>query len=171
MLSVILIERGQRLSPHSATSVVYSAVLRPHRSASLPAMRTLVLVIAIAWGGVGLTFALLGAWPVAPFIGAEVLFLYIALRWNLRTGNEQEAINLTPTALTVSRVDHWGKQTRTSFPPHWLQINIEPTCSDDNRLELRTHGRSLIIAQFLPPSERVELACALRRELGKLTGG
>lgn len=158
------------MSPYSSSSVVYSAVLRPHRSASLPAIRTLVLIIAIAWGGVGTTFALLGAWPVLPFIGVELLLLYIAMRWNLKTGNEQEAINLTPSALTVSRVDHWGKQTNTSFPPHWLQINIEPTVSDDNRLELRTHGRSLIIAQFLQPSERVELAYALRRELSKLTG-
>jgi uncharacterized membrane protein len=39
----------------------------------------------------------------------------------------------------------------------------------DNRLELRTHGRSLAIASFLPPHERRQLALTLRRALGRVS--
>ena len=88
---------------------------------------------------------------------------------NQHAGNALEAINLTRQALTVRRVDHWGKQSDFSFAPDWLQVNLEPLPGQDNRLELRTHGRSLAIASFLPAHEREELALTLRRALGRLS--
>lgn len=65
--------------------------------------------------------------------------------------------------MTVKRIDHWGKTLRVVFQPLWLQVNIEELPGNNNRLELRSHGRSLIIANFLLPQERVELARAAAR--------
>ncbi|MBK8210232.1 MAG: DUF2244 domain-containing protein [Rhodospirillales bacterium] len=150
------------------TTVLYSAVLRPHRSAGIRGARmvTGILTVVVAASGTG--FALAGAWPILPFFGAELLLLYGALRLNQRAGNAEEAINLTRRALTVRRTDHWGKQSCVSFPPHWLQVNLLPLPGDDNRLELRSHGHSLAIASFLTPDEREALALTLRRALGRL---
>ncbi len=159
------------MSPQTDVSVVYSAVLRPHRSLSVGGIRLVIALVLAASAIPGVMFLALGAWPVLPFLGLEVLILYVALRWNLRAGNEFEAINLSRRALTVRRANAWGVQTETSFQPQWLQVNIEPMAVDDNRLELRSRGRSLIIGRFLPPHERVALAQSLRRELRKLTDG
>jgi uncharacterized membrane protein len=150
--------------------VLYSAVLRPHRSLGRRGTTRIVLVVAGVWFVVGLAFGLMGAWPVLPFLGVEVLLLLVLFRLNLRAGNACEAINLTPRALTVRRTDHWGQQSLVSFPPQWLQVNLEPLAGRDNRLELRSHGRSLTIASFLPAHERAELALALRRALARLHG-
>jgi len=152
------------------TAVLYSAVIRPHRSASQRAVRTLVILVAVVLSVIAVGFGLLaGAWPVLPFLGLELALLYGALRLNQRAGNAEEAINLTRQALTVRRTDHWGKQSSFSFPPHWLQVNLLPLPGDDNRLELRSHGRSLAIAGFLAPEEREALAATLRRALHRLT--
>lgn len=152
-----------------ASKVVYSATLRPHRSAGRRGLTGLCLFVAFAWGIVGMVFFLLGAWPVLPFFGIEVVLLVLALMLNLRAGRAFEAINLTPSALTVRRVDHWGKESGFSFPPHWLQVNVTELAGGDNALELRSHGRSLTIGHCIPPAERVELAFALRRALRQLT--
>lgn len=151
------------------TSVLYSAVLRPHRSAGQRAASIVVGLVAAQVAVVGIGFLLAGAWPVLPFFGLEIVLLYALLRLNQHAGNAFEAINLTRQALTVRRMDHWGKRSDFSFPPDWLQVNLEPLPGHDNRLELRTHGRSLAIASFLPAHEREELALTLRRALGRLS--
>ena len=151
------------------TAVLYSAVLRPHRSAGQKVARIVTGLVAALLVIVGAGFLLAGAWPVLPFLGLEVVLLYAALRFNQRAANACEAINLTRKALTVHRVDHWGKQSDFSFPPYWLQINLLEMPGQDNCLELRTHGRSLAIASFLLPHERRELAQTLRRALGRVS--
>lgn len=153
------------------SAVLFSAVLRPHRSGGTRALRTVLLLLGAVIGGVGLMFLAMGAWPVLPFLGGEVVLLILLLRLNLKRGAEFEAINLTRSALTVRRVDHWGQELRFTFPPNWLQVNLEPAPGDDNQLELRTHGRSLTIARFLPPGEREELAFTLRRALSRMSSG
>ncbi|MFO1127598.1 MAG: DUF2244 domain-containing protein [Rhodospirillales bacterium] len=147
--------------------VYYSAVLRPHRSLGQRTTTRAVLVVAGAWFLIGMAFIAIGAWPVLPFMGLEVLLLLLFFRLNERAGNVSEAINLTPSALTVRRTDAWGQHSLVSFPPRWLQVNLEPAAGSDNRLELRSHGRSLTIASFLPPQEREAVAVALRRALAR----
>lgn len=168
-LSFLLPGNGHAVNQRTDTAVVYSAVLRPHRSAGVRTIRRVILFVFAVLFSASLAFTVAGAWPVAPFMGLEVLLLLGALRLNERAGNAYEAINLTPAALTVRRVDHWGNRRDYSFPPHWLQVNLEEPPSRQTPLELRSHGRSLIIGAFLLPEERLQLAHALRRELGRLT--
>lgn len=154
--------------PEGEETVRYSVILRPHRSAGRQAARWAVGLVGIMAIPVSAACLLAGAWPVLPFMGAEAVLLYLLMRLNQRAGNALESINLTRSALTVKRIDHWGKTLRVAFQPFWLQVNIEDLPGNTNRLELRSHGRSLIIANFLLPHERVELALALRRELSRL---
>ena len=154
--------------PEGEETIRYSVVLRPHRSAGRRAARWAVGLVGIMAIPVSVACLVAGAWPVLPFLGAEAVLLYVLMLLNQRAGNALETINLTRSALTVRRIDHWGKTLRVAFQPFWLQVNIEDLPGNTNRLELRSHGRSLIIANFLLPHERVELALALRRELSRL---
>jgi uncharacterized membrane protein len=153
------------MNASAQSAVLFSAVLRPHRSGGTRALRSVLLLIGGIIAAVGVLFVALGAWPVLPFLGGELALLVLLLRLNRKRGREFEAINLTRTALTVRRVDHWGQERHFTFPPNWLQVNLEPAPGDDHQLELRTHGRSLTIARFLPAAEREELAYTLRRAL------
>lgn len=157
------------MTPAANAPVVYSTIIKPHRSAGIADTRTLLLLVASAWAVVGAVFVIAGAWPVVPFLGLEVALLAGAFALNNKAASAEETINLTAVALTVRRVDHWGKQTVFSFPPQWLQVNTDVSGPRGPRLELRSHGRSLFIGSFLLPEERLALARTLRRELARLT--
>lgn len=157
------------MTPAVSAPVLYSAIIKPHRSAGIGATRTLLRLLAAVWLVVGTVFVIAGAWPVVPFLGLEIALLAGAFALNNKAASAEEAINLTAAALTVRRVDHWGQQTVFSFPPQWLQVNTDVTGPRGPRLELRSHGRSLFIGSFLLPDERLALARTLRRELARLT--
>ncbi len=157
---------------HRADSaVLFSTILRPHRSASPGMLKGVILFVGTVMLLVGCGFVLAGAWPVLPFLGLEVALLWGAFKLCDRAGNAYEAISLTRNALTVRRVSHWGRETDISFPPYWLQVNLEEPPTRRSPLELRSHGRSLIIGSFLPPEDRLRVARILRRELDRLTRG
>ena len=157
------------MTPAAGAPVVYSAIIKPHRSAGNAGTRTLMLLVAGVWAVVGTVFVIAGAWPVVPFLGLEIALLAGAFALNNKAASAEEAINLTSLALTVRRVDHWGKQTVFTFPPQWLQVNTDVIGPKGPRLELRSHGRSLFIGSFLLPEELMALARTLRRELARLT--
>lgn len=153
--------------PKDDGPVLYSVVLRPYRSAGKTTLRWVVGGTALVWATVGLLFAGFGAWPVMPFLGLEVFILFAAFALNNTSGKTEEAINLTATALTVRRVDHWGKQTVSRLPLNWLQVNLEHPATPHCRLELRWHGHSIFVGGFLRPAEKLDLAHALRRQLDR----
>lgn len=154
--------------PDGDDAILYSAILRPHRSGGRLAGRAVLAVAAVIWLPIAGVVATIGAWPVLPFLGLELALLALALGLSRRSGNAIEAITLSRQALTVRRVDHWGAETSVSFAPHWLQVIVETVDEDNSRLVLRSHGQSLTIARFLLPHERVALARALRRELARV---
>jgi uncharacterized membrane protein len=151
-----------------APALLFSAILRPNRSATLHAINVLIVVVAIVFFATGLGFAYLGAWPVTGFIGLDVVLLYVALRINHRAGNTFETVTLSPTELAINRVDHWGRRQSFSFQPYWVQVIVD---DEQKRVELRSHGRSVAIAAFLTPEERVEFAEALRQALTQIKCG
>lgn len=127
-------------------------------------------MVALVWGIVGVVFAIVGAWPIMPFLGLEVLLLIAAFKLSNHTSQAQETVNLTPTTLTVRRVDHWGKHSDFTFPAAWLQVNMDDPPTTKSRIELRSRGRSVHIGGFLAPAERLDLARTLRRHLSRLSG-
>ena len=153
----------------TAPETLFDAVLRPHRSLSPLGFRLLMAFFAAAFLALGLLFAALGAWPVLPFCGLEIVLLWGAFKLNFRAGRRYEAVRLTAERLEVAQVTPSGAAERHAFaPPHWLIVVLEETTGGSNRLMLRSHGRSLSIGEFLSPEERVELAAALRRALARL---
>jgi uncharacterized membrane protein len=140
-------------------------VLRPHRSLSRAGFHALmaVLMAFVALGG--LIFWLAGAWPVLGFLGLDVLLVYVALRLSFATGRAYERIRLSRDALTIERVDHWGRRREVALQPHWLRVDVDETPS---RLRLTSRGRSESVAAFLPPEELDDVAGVLRAALARL---
>ncbi|PIW29677.1 MAG: DUF2244 domain-containing protein [Rhodospirillales bacterium CG15_BIG_FIL_POST_REV_8_21_14_020_66_15] len=147
---------------------LFRAELRPHRSSTLRGVHVFMWVLAVFWVPLSVLFIVIGAWPVFPFMGAEVLLLYALLRLNLRRGREVETIAVTARELCVERVSHWGKRDRWSFQPQWLQVLIENRRGRHADLLLRSHGRSLAIGRFLTVDEKVGVAERLKRVLADL---
>lgn len=149
--------------------LVFDAFLHPNRSLSRRGFR---LVMAAAIGAslaMGAIFLVRGAWPVFGFYGIEVLVIYLALRQSYRTGLVYEKVRLTAEQLTVEKGDAHGPQGAWTFQPHWLRVSIDDPVRHESQLTLSSHGRSVVLAAFLSPEERLDFARALKSALGRVT--
>lgn len=148
---------------------LFDAVLYPHRSLSPRGVRKVILGLAGALGLVAIYFTALGAWPVLPFFGCEIVLIWWAFKANARDGHACERVRLTRDALTVARVRPSGhEQHHRIAPPHWLRVDLAARPGGDNELRLASHGRSLKVGDFLTPEERGELADELRLAVARL---
>jgi uncharacterized membrane protein len=148
--------------PAEPAPALFDAVLYPNRSLGRFGFHLLMTAIVLVSAAIGAAFVLAGAWPVTGFLGADVLLLYLAFRWNYRQGRRAEFIRLYGAELTVRRVEPSGHRREWRFDAHWVRVGIDDA---SGQLTLRSHGRSLAIAAFLSPEERVELGRALRTAL------
>ncbi len=158
---------ASKMSEHTQKStgsgaVFFDATLHPNRSLGPTGFRILMFVVGVSVLIVGILFIVAGAWPVFGFSGAEFLLLYIAFRVNYRSGRAYERVRLTERQLEVMRFSPRGEVGRWEFEPTWLQISMDDPPRHDSQLKLSSHGRSLVIGAFLTPTERVEVADALR---------
>ena len=111
--------------------------------------------------GTGLLFFMLGAWPVIGFMGLDVLLIYVAFKLNFRALRLYEAVDLTPEALTVTRVQPSGKAQVWSFNPYWVRLKLDSRAGRSSELSLSSHGDRLVFASFLTDPEREDFAEAL----------
>jgi uncharacterized membrane protein len=156
----------------AADPKIFSAVITPHRSLS----PTGFLIFMLCIGGLsfvsGMTFLLLGAWPVFGFFGLDVLLVYFAFRVNYRTARAYEEVTVTAAELTVRKVSHRGGVREWTLNPLWVRLDrIVHEEFGIERLFLVSHGRRLAIAAFLGPDEKASFARALSRALGEAKRG
>jgi uncharacterized membrane protein len=152
-----------------ARPVLFDAVLSPHRSLPRSGARVLLAGFAAASTAVGLGFYLIGAWPVVGFLGLDVALLWGALRLSYVTARRSERLRLSPDALTIHRVDQWGRAESVALaPPQWLRVEMDDPPRHASRLRIGSHGRGVTVGDFLQPEERLEVARALRAALARL---
>ena len=95
----------------------------PHRSLR-PRPYLVLAGLAGGWAVLGgAFFALIGAWPILPFLGAEILgalaLVLLHHRWSSRA---REVISLHPDRLLVRRVDGLGRRQEASLDPYWARV-------------------------------------------------
>ena len=146
--------------------VFFDAVLYPHRSLPPQGFMLLMVVLSVVSFAAGVSFVLLGAWPILGYFGLDVLLVYLAFRASYRSARMHEWVRLTEDTLTVERVGRRGERRRWQFQPFWLRVVLEER-NETNRLVLTSHGRELVVGGFLAPAERRNLAVALKEALNR----
>ena len=152
----------------AAEPVLFDAVLLPHRSLGPVGFTVLMSLVACVSFGAGLTFYLIGAWPVVGFMGVDVLLVYIAFRVSFRRAKAYETVRLTETALTIVRVNPSGRRRSIKLQPYWLRVEFEDPDHQHGQLWLTSHGKAIVIGRFLHPEQRRSLARDLRAALERL---
>jgi uncharacterized membrane protein len=146
---------------------IFQATVRPHRSLT---RRGVFIVIGCMLAGsltVTSLMALLGAWPVVGFNGADIA-LAIFLFWlNIRAARAVEIISLHASQLTIARTDIHGRQETLSLAPYWLNIVLEERTGTVPKLLLASRGSQTEIARQLGDAEKRDLAASLTRALNK----
>ena len=140
-------------------------VLRPNASLTERQAFMLLLGIAIVMAAIAIGFAMVGAWVVLPFSGAEWLLLAFCFWVSLRNCSICEVISISEDTVRWERGRLKPEET-VSFNRAWIALNRTkpPMNGYPSRLFLRSHGKEIEIGRFLIESERETLA----RELHKI---
>jgi uncharacterized membrane protein len=156
----------------AADPPLFSAILTPHRSLNGAGFLAVMLTLGGASFASGIVFILLGAWPVAGFLGLDVALVYWAFRANFRAATAYEEVTVTASELRFRKVSHRGKIIEWTLNPLWVRLDRE---IDDEygmlRLYVVSRGRRFPIAGFLPPIEKESFAKALGEALGEARRG
>lgn len=118
------------------------------------------LVIAVA-------FASVGAWPILPFAGIEVLALGVAFVVHARHAGDYEHIVMARGRLTIERW-HGGELDRIDCRPTWVRVEYQG--SRRELIRLVVGGREMSVGRFVPDDGRGELARELRASLAGWRG-
>ncbi|HUR42983.1 MAG TPA: DUF2244 domain-containing protein [Aestuariivirga sp.] len=148
-------------------SKTWAVTLTPHRSLGRRGFLVIMVVIAAVNFAIGLSFYLLGAWPVAGFTGLDVALIWWAFRANFAAARRAERIEITSHELILERVAYGRAAQVSRFVRRWLRVELEMDRDRDliGGLYLQSHGQRTEIGKFLAPHERKELATALKSAL------
>src|SRR3954468_7763390 len=105
-----------------AETVLFSTLLRPHRSLSPVGFKWLVRGVIAANLMIGLPMYLLGAWPVAGFAGLDVALLWWLFQRNYHDGQRSETLRLTDRELVVTRIAPDGEREEHRLDAYWLRV-------------------------------------------------
>ena len=156
----------------TAEETLFSARLSPHRSLTRANFHLLLWIFCGASFLTTLPFVLLGAWPVAGFMGADILIFWLAFRVSFRSARACETIELTPLELHFAKIGARGQRRDWRFHPAWVKLEREDHEEfGTQRLALMSRGKSVEIGAFLGPDEKAEFATGLSRALGQARGG
>lgn len=136
-------------------------VIAPHRSLS-PQGGAVLLGVVMAFNVlVAIFLIVIRAPPVLPFLGLDVLALWIALRASERAGRRVERVQVTAEAVTVSREDEKGARTVWTSPTAFTRVGLEQPGEHEVRVRLMIYRKRLTLARSLGPDQQVEFANAL----------
>ena len=153
-------------------SPIFSARLKPHRSLSRSNFRILMMIFSGASFFSTLPFVLLGAWPVAGFMGIDVAIFYFAFRANFRAARAYEDVKVTFFELALAKVSARGERSEWHFNPAFVRLERERHEEfGTQRLALMSRGKAVEIATFLGPAAKAAFAADLSRALATARRG
>jgi uncharacterized membrane protein len=141
----------------------FNLTLKRNCSMSPQALLRLLGALAFFSVGIGVGFALAGAWLVLPFAGVEALALAAAFHLCCRHAGDLERIRILGGCVLVEMRD--GEAHRScELERAWVRI-AERETGGEYRLTLSARNTEVEIGRHLDHARKRELAAALRRAL------
>jgi uncharacterized membrane protein len=157
-------ERTQ--TPPANAALIMDAVLTPHRSLSLGAFKLMLAGVIAVNAVTALVFISQGAFPVAGFLGLDVLALWLAFRWNYRAARIEERVRVGAEQVTLTRRSVNGAEAHWVVSPLWARVD-----EDSLSVVIRAGGGAQRVGAFLSPPERASFARALDAALWRAKKG
>ena len=148
--------------------MIFSSAIAPHRSLSPRGFALLMGAIGGTGFLTGLVFFAMGAWPVVGFMGLDIALVYYAFRANYRAAKARETVIVTGRQVVLRRVSHKGVRAEWTFNPYWTKLAVlrDPD-GEVERVSLVSHGKSVVVAEWLSRGERESFADALGAALAE----
>ncbi|KRA62242.1 hypothetical protein ASD79_22535 [Caulobacter sp. Root655] len=148
-----------------AAPLYMDAVIKPNRSMNRRGLYVLLGVMVAFNLMVAIFLLVVGAPPVLPFLGLDVLAMGLALRANFRASERSERVRVTAEAVTVSREDEKGARLVWTSPTAFTRVGIDQPGEHETRVRLMMSRKRLTLGRALSPPERMDFARALERAI------
>jgi uncharacterized membrane protein len=159
-------------TPDPIEEQIFATRLTPHRSMTPRAFYLFIVGFCVAQLIFALPFLIMGAWPVAGFMGLDALALYVAFRISFRDARAYETLDVTPLELVFAKVGAGGRRREWRFNPSW--VRLEQKVHEEFgtlSVSLVARGETLEIGAFLGPEQKAALARDLNRALAAARRG
>jgi uncharacterized membrane protein len=145
--------------------IYLDAVLEPPRSLSTRGFDRVMFVLGLASFIMGCVFILVRAWPVAGFMGLEILVLWSVFRASFRAQGARTYLRVTAETVDVRKVDPSGRERLARLPAPFARVELDSGGKGARALSLATSNRRYAIGEHLTSSERASLARRLEQAL------
>jgi uncharacterized membrane protein len=152
--------------PIMSGALYMDAELRPYRSLSASAFKLLLIVFILMNVAVAALFVAQGAFPVAAFLGLDVLALWLAFRFSYRDARRAEYVRIGPEQVHVASVDAEGRAVHWVLNPLFARVVREGP-----GVVIRARNDQMRVGAFLPPKEWGALAAAIEAALWRAKRG
>lgn len=140
--------------------------LTPHRSLSRAAFRVMMGWVIAVNAGFALYFLSRHAFPVAGFLGLDVLALWLAFHFNYRAANRIETVRVAKHVVYVSSRDASGAEKHYVLNPIWARVLREGP-----GVLIRAGKAQMRLGAFLSPKQCALLAAELDTALWRAKRG
>ena len=140
-------------------------VLRPAPPLPPRVLLIILMIVTAINAAFALLFLLHGAWPMLPFMGADIALLAWAFRASERAAKREEHVVLTSSLLRIARRPPRGATSEFTFNPYWVRVDMANPPEHGSQLTLWSHGKGLRLGTFLPPLDRASFAERLKSAL------
>lgn len=141
-------------------------IAKPHQSATWRCNLLVLLALAVPSLSIAIAFAFMGAWPILPFAGLELLALGATLyyvNWKLQY---RHIITLSDDCVRIDK-GFYAPRESWQFVRENTALTIVPEQHPWQGPELSLHDRheSVSLGEFLSREDSLELVALLEREL------
>ena len=143
-------------APDLSGEMFMDAVLRPNRSLSKHAFEIVFLSLVVVNAAVAIAFIARGAFPVAGFLGLDVLGFWLAFKLNYKSAQAEEHVRIAPAQIHVARKSAKGDVEHWVLNPAWARVDV-----DRVSVRVLSGGWQMRLGRFLSPAERTALARSL----------
>ena len=143
------------------------AELRPYRSLSATGFKLLFAVLVLINLGVAAYMLAQGAHLVLPFLGLDVLAVWLAFRHSYREARRREFVRVGPEQVHVASVDAKGRATHWVINPLWARV----VRGEGQGVIIRAQSDQMRVGAFLSPKEQHGLANAIDAALWRAKRG
>ena len=138
-------------------------VAEPDRSASWETNRLVLILMCMVSGTIALGFTLLGAWPILPFAGLEMIALGSALYYVCWKLNYRHVITLEPEVLRIQKGHYFPREEwEIARDDAALSIVPEQHPWDAPSITLFSRGEEIPLGEFLNREDALELLALLQ---------
>ena len=141
----------------------FSVLLKRNCSISPSALAQVFALLTAVTLGIGIAFAVHGAWLVLPFTGLEIAALAAAFLVNGRHAADYERIEISGERLTVEVADA-GRMARHEMDAYAARVRMQRD-GWIARVMLRSKVQDLEVGFHLHQAARVEFAAELTKRL------